>query len=70
MRLIEKIKTAGPELDRDGDGKVSIEEVKQFVRERGSRFADPEFLAQVVRIANASLTPAQEAAELRTLLRP
>jgi hypothetical protein len=69
VRLIEKIKTAGPELDRDGDGKVSIEEVKQFVRDRGSRFADPEFLAQVVRIANASLTPAQETAELRTLLR-
>lgn len=69
VRLIEKIKQAGPELDRDGDGKVSFEEVKLFVRDRGSRFADPEFLAQVVRIANASLTPAQEAAELRALLR-
>lgn len=67
LRLIEKIKTAGPELDRDGDGKVSLEEIKQFVRDRGSRFADPEFLAQVVRIANASLTPAQEAAELRRM---
>lgn len=69
LRLIEKIKTAGPELDRDGDGKVTFEEVKQFVRDRGARFADPEFLSQVVRIANASLTPAQEAAELRAVLR-
>jgi hypothetical protein len=65
LRLIEKIKQAGPEIDRDGDGKVSAEEIRQFVRDRGARFADPEFLAQVVRIANASLTPAQETAELR-----
>lgn len=69
VRLIEKIKCAGPELDCDGDGKVSFEEIKRFVRDRGARFSNPEFLAQVVRIANASLTPAQEAAELRAALR-
>lgn len=68
VRLIEKIKQAGPDIDRDNDGKVSAEEIRQFVRDRGARFADPVFLSEVVRIANASLTPAQEAAELRAAL--
>lgn len=68
VRLIEKIKTAGPDIDRNNDGKVSFEEIKQFVRDRGARFKDPAFLAEVVRIANASLTPAQEAEELRQAL--
>jgi len=68
VRLIEKIKHAGPDIDRDNDGKVSADEIRQFVRERGARFADPVFLSEVVRIANASLTPAQEALELRAAL--
>lgn len=67
VRLIEKIKTAGPELDGDGDGKVSVAELKHYVRQRGERFKDPHFLAEVVRIANAQMTPAQETAELRAL---
>ena len=65
VRLIEKIKNAGPGIDADGDGRVSFEEIKQFVRDRGAKFKDPAFLAEVVRIANAGLTPGQEAQELR-----
>lgn len=68
VRLVEKIKSAGPDIDKDADGKVTFQEIKDFVRDRGGKFADPAFLSEVVRIANASLTPSQEAEQIRKAL--
>jgi hypothetical protein len=68
VRLVEKLKAGGPELDTDGDGRVSLAELKAYVRDRGARFKDPAFLAEVVRIAEASMAPEAETAALKGLL--
>ncbi len=47
-RLIEKIKE-GQAVDSDADGKVSIGEIRTWVKSQGSRFKDPKFLADLVR---------------------
>lgn len=64
IRLVEKIKE-GTALDADKNGHVDLAEVRAWVRDQGGRFSDPAFLAEVVRIANASLGPADVAAQLR-----
>ncbi len=64
IRLVEKIKE-GTALDADRNGKVELAEVREWVRAQGGRFSDPEFLAEVVRIANSSLSPAESAAALK-----
>ena len=67
VQLVEKIKEGGA-IDADGNGKVSLGEVQEWVRGRGSRFKDPKFLAEVVRIANASLSPDDERRQLTGVL--
>lgn len=64
VRMVEKIKE-GTALDTDRNGKVDLTEVREWVRAQGGRFANPEFLAEVVRIANASLSPADVTAALK-----
>ena len=67
VQLVEKIKEGGA-IDADGNGKISLGEVQEWVRGRGSRFKDPKFLAEVVRIANASLSPDDERRQLAGVL--
>ena len=65
VRMVEKIKE-GTALDTDRNEKVDLAEVREWVRAQGGRFANPEFLAEVVRIANASLSPADVTAALKS----
>lgn len=64
VRMVEKIKE-GAALDADRNSRVDLAEVRAWVRDRGGRFGNPEFLAEVVRIANASLSPAETVAALK-----
>jgi hypothetical protein len=55
------------ELDTDGDGKVSLREIRAFVRKRGKRALKPDVLARVVNIVTSSLTPTEQQRELERL---
>jgi len=52
--LIEKIKE-GEAIDTDRNGKISIDELKAWVRAQGKNFRDPEFLTEVVKDAERAL---------------
>ncbi|MCC7509190.1 MAG: hypothetical protein IT464_07425 [Planctomycetes bacterium] len=64
LRMIERIKQ-GEAVDANKDGRVSLKEVQQWVRRQGASFADPRYLADLVKIANQSLPSAQERDALR-----
>ncbi|MBX3459990.1 MAG: hypothetical protein KF696_08495 [Planctomycetes bacterium] len=64
LRMIEKIKQ-GEAIDADNDGRVSLKEVRQWVRSQGASFEDPRYLADLVKIANQSLPTAAERKALR-----
>lgn len=65
LRMVEKIKE-GHAVDANRDGRVSLKEIKQWVREQGRDFQDPRYLAELVRIANASLPSGHELATIRS----
>ncbi|MDH5639667.1 MAG: hypothetical protein OEY28_00125 [Nitrospira sp.] len=54
--LVEKIKN-GDAVDVDGNGRISISELKSWVVRQGSRFTDPSYLAQIARLAETAAKP-------------
>lgn len=64
LRMIEKIKQ-GEAVDANKDGRVSLKEIRAWVRKQGADFADPHYLADLVKIANQSLPSASEREALR-----
>lgn len=64
LRMIEKIKQ-GEAVDANKDGRVSLKEIREWVRKQGADFADPRYLADLVKIANQSLPSASEREALR-----
>lgn len=52
--MVEKIKE-GDAIDADKNGRVDLDEIKEWVRRQGGKFTDPEYLRQLVIEANAAL---------------
>lgn len=51
-RMVESIKE-GDAVDADKNGKIDVDEIKDWVRRQGGKFADPEYLRKLVNEATA-----------------
>jgi hypothetical protein len=66
VQMVEKLKE-GRAVPTDAQGRVNVKDLKRWVFEQGGRFEDPQFLAEVVRVANASLPGPERRQALRAL---
>ena len=56
--VLEDIKTGA--LDADRNGKISLAEIREYIRKRGKEALKPAFVAEVVRIVTSTLTPTEK----------
>lgn len=64
VSVIEDIKNG--RMDTDKNGRVSLAEVRDYVRKRGRDALNPDFISEVVRIVNSTLPEAEKSAALQT----
>ena len=55
--VLEDIKTGA--LDADRNGRISLAEIREYIRKRGKEALKPAFVAEVVRIVTSTLTPSE-----------
>lgn len=53
ISLAEDLKSGA--LDTDENGKVSVEEIKEYLRKKGKEAADPAFLARIVSVVTSTM---------------
>ncbi|CAG0979985.1 hypothetical protein PLCT2_01845 [Planctomycetaceae bacterium] len=58
VNVLEDIKTGA--IDADRNGKISLKEIREYVRKRGKEALKPAFVAEVVRIVTSTLTPTEK----------
>ncbi len=56
--VLEDIKTGA--IDADKNGKISLAEIREYIRKRGKEALKPAFVAEVVRIVTSTLTPTEK----------
>ncbi len=56
--VLEDIKTGA--LDADRNGRISLAEIREYIRKRGKEALKPAFVAEVVRIVTSTLTPTEK----------
>lgn len=56
--VLEDIKSGA--IDADRNGKISLAEIREYVRKRGKEALKPAFVAEVVRIVTSTLTPTEK----------
>ena len=70
LELIANIATAYArgDMDKDGDGKVSLAELKDYALNLAKDLGQPEFVRQVIEIFNAGLVPSERQKALEKAL--
>lgn len=58
VSVLEDIKSGA--IDADKNGKISLAEIREYVRRRGKEALKPAFVAEVVRIVTSTLTPTEK----------
>ncbi len=56
--VLEDIKSGA--IDADRNGKISLAEIREYIRKRGKEALKPAFVAEVVRIVTSTLTPTEK----------
>ncbi|NUO17566.1 MAG: hypothetical protein HUU03_14125, partial [Planctomycetaceae bacterium] len=56
--LLEDLKSGA--LDADKNGRVSLAEIREYVRRRGKEAINPAFVAEVVRIVTGTFTETEK----------
>lgn len=58
VSVLEDIKSGA--IDADRNGKISLAEIREYVRRRGKEALKPAFVAEVVRIVTSTLPPTEK----------
>jgi hypothetical protein len=58
VSVLEDVKSGA--IDADRNGKISLAEIREYIRKRGKEALKPAFVAEVVRIVTSTLTPTEK----------
>lgn len=58
VSVLEDIKQGA--IDADKNGKISVAEIREYIRKRGKEALKPAFVAEVVRIVTSTITPTEK----------